>query len=112
MVITPNYSALLILACLADADMHGYAVTKEVAARTTDTIRLRPTTVYRLIAQLADAGLIEPVRQRARLLDDPRRRTFKVTNAGRRLLAGEMRRLDRVRRAVRPARPRSLRRPI
>src|SRR3954466_560811 len=104
MVVTPNYSALLILASLADGEAHGYGVRRDVESRTGGAVRLRATTVYRLLAVLSDDGLIEAGRARAASrLDDSRRRYFRIPNRGRRILAGEMRKLARVRRAVRPA---------
>src|SRR4051812_27967187 len=107
MVVRPNYSALLILASLADGEAHGYAVRRDVTTRTRGAVRVGATTVYRLLTLLRDAGLIEAWRARpASRLDDARRRYFRITNRGRRILAGEMRRLARVHRAVRPARRR------
>jgi len=101
---TPNHNALLILASLADADRHGYAIKKDVAERTGGDVRLGSTTLYRLLGQLLDDGLIEEARTRpAPQLDDERRRYFHLTAAGRRALAAEMRILERVLLAVRPA---------
>jgi DNA-binding PadR family transcriptional regulator len=105
MVINPNYTALLILASLADGDGHGYGIGRDVSARTHGAVAPHGTTLYRSLERLRSAGLIERTRARPALrLDDPRRLYFRVTNAGRRVLAGEMRRLERVRRALRPAR--------
>ena len=101
---TPAYNALLILASLADADRHGYAIRKDVAARSGGEVRLGSTTLYRLLGQLLDDGLIEEARSRpAPALDDERRRYFRLTAAGRRALAAELRRLERVVLAVKPA---------
>jgi DNA-binding PadR family transcriptional regulator len=101
---TPSYSALLILASLADADRHGYAIRKDVAARSAGEVRLGSTTLYRVLGQLLDEGLIEEARSRpAPELDDERRRYFHLTAAGRRALGAEMRRLERVMLAVKPA---------
>ena len=104
MAVKPNHSALLILASLADADRHGYAIKKDVAERTAGEVRLGSTTLYRLLGQLLDDGLIEEARTRpAPQLDDERRRYFHITPAGKRALAAEMRILERVLHAVRPA---------
>jgi DNA-binding PadR family transcriptional regulator len=101
---TPNHSALLILASLADADRHGYAIKKDITERTGGEVRLGSTTLYRLLGQLLDDGLIEEARTRpAPQLDDERRRYFHLTAAGRRALGAEMRSLERVLLAVRPA---------
>ena len=104
MAVTPNHSALLILASLADADRHGYAIKKDVVDRTGGEVRLGSTTLYRLLGQLLDTGLIEEAKTRpAPQLDDERRRYFHITAAGRRALAAELRILERVLTAVRPA---------
>ena len=101
---TPNHNALLILASLADADRHGYAIKKDISERTGGEVRLGSTTLYRLLGQLLDDGLIEEARTRpAPQLDDERRRYFHLTASGRRALAAEMRILERVLVAVRPA---------
>jgi DNA-binding PadR family transcriptional regulator len=101
---SPSYNALLILASLAEADRHGYAIKKDVADRSGGDVRLGSTTLYRLLGQLLDEGLIEEARTRpAPQLDDERRRYFHLTGAGKRALAAEMRRLERVLTAVRPA---------
>jgi DNA-binding PadR family transcriptional regulator len=100
----PNHNALLILASLADADRHGYAIKKDVAERTGGEVRLGSTTLYRLLGQLLDTGLIEEAKTRpAPQLDDERRRYFHITPSGRRGLAAELRLLERVLTAVRPA---------
>ncbi len=97
-------SVLLILASLADADRHGYSIRKDVAARSGGLVRLGSTTLYRLLGQLLDDGLIKEARSRpAPQLDDERRRYFHLTPAGRRGLSAEVRRLERVLLAVKPA---------
>ena len=89
--------AVLILASLAESARHGYAIKKDVAERTGDEVRLGSTTLYRLLGQLLDDGLIEEQRTRpAPALDDERRRYYAITAAGRRALSGELRRLERV----------------
>ena len=103
-VSTTTYNALLILASLADGDRHGYAIKKDVAERSGGEVKLGSTTLYRLLGQLLDRGLIEDARTRpAPQLDDERRRYFHITAAGRRELVSELRRLERVLLAVRPA---------
>jgi DNA-binding PadR family transcriptional regulator len=98
------YNALLILASLADADRHGYAIKKDIVERSGGQTTLGSTTLYRLLGQLLDRGLIEEAKSRpAPQLDDERRRYFHITAAGRRELASETRRLERVLLAARPA---------
>lgn len=101
---SPSYNALLILASLADGDRHGYAIKKDIAERSGGHVRLGSTTLYRLLGQLLDDGLIEESNSRPpSQLDDERRRYFRITSPGRQALASEARLLERVLMAVRPA---------
>ena len=96
--------SILVLASLADGDRHGYAIKKDIAQRTGGDVRLGSTTLYRLLGRLLDEGLIEEAATRpAAHLDDERRRYYRITAAGRRALAAELKRLDRLVLAVRPA---------
>ena len=96
--------SLLILASLAEGERHGYAIKKDVAARTGGEVRLGSTTLYRLLGQLLDDGLIEESDERpAAHLDDERRRYYRITAAGKRSLAAELRRLERLVLAARPS---------
>ena len=96
--------SILVLASLADGDRHGYAIKKDIVQRTGGEVRLGSTTLYRLLGRLLDEGLIEEAATRpAAHLDDERRRYYRITAAGRRALAAELKRLDRLVLAVRPA---------
>ena len=98
---TPSQHALLILASLTEADRHGYAIKKDVLRRSQNDVRLGSTTLYRLLGQLLDDGLITERPSAAD--DDPRRRCYRITPAGRRALASELARLERILLAARPA---------
>jgi DNA-binding PadR family transcriptional regulator len=96
-------NAVLILATLADGYRHGYAIRRDVEARTEGEVRLGVTTLYRLLRQLLTAGLVEEsTRRPAPQFDDERRRYFSITPAGRRALRMELRRFERVLAAARP----------
>jgi len=100
---SPSHHATLILSSLADESRHGYAIKKDVAGRTDGVVRLGSTTLYRVLGQLLDAGLIAEEHHRpAPPLDDERRRYYRITPAGRRALSDELRRLERVLAAARP----------
>lgn len=108
MGIRPSYAPLLILASLAEGDKHGYAIRRDVIERTAGDVRLGSTTLYRLLRELGEDGYLAAARARpARYLDDERRRYFRITPAGRRALASELRRLVRVLMAAKPIVPRS-----
>lgn len=102
MGIETSQSALLILSSLAEAERHGYAIKKDVARRTGGEVRLRSTSLYRLLAQLLDDGLIEE-RPSGDALDDQRRRPYRITPAGKRALTSGLARLERVLQAAQPA---------
>ncbi|MGE0443437.1 MAG: PadR family transcriptional regulator [Gemmatimonadales bacterium] len=92
-----------ILLALADGDRHGYGIIQDVEAGTGGAIRLGPGTLYGALKRLVRAGLVrETARRPARDQDDERRRYYALTEAGRRLLSTESRRLaDAVGRARR-----------
>jgi DNA-binding PadR family transcriptional regulator len=79
---------LLVLASLADAPKHGYAITQDVAAQT--GVRLGPGTLYGAISRLEERGLIEA------LPPENRRRPYRLTGAGERVLADTARQLRQV----------------
>ena len=96
-------NAMLILSSLAEGDRHGYAIRKDIERRTGDDVKLGVTTLYRLLKQLLDGGLVEESEHRpAPALDDERRRYYRITSAGKRALSAEIRRMERVLAAARP----------
>ena len=80
-------------------------IKKDIVQRSSGDVRLGSTTLYRLLGRLLDEGLIEESASRpVAHLDDERRRYYRITGAGRRALAAELKRLDRLVLAVRRAR--------
>ena len=84
-----------ILLSLADQEQHGYGIMQEVLERTGDKVRLWPTMLYGTLKRLIEAELIEASEARpdARS-DDQRRRYYRLTRLGRRVLAAESERLE------------------
>jgi DNA-binding PadR family transcriptional regulator len=83
-----------ILLSLAGEDQHGYGIMQEVLDRTGGKVRLWPATLYGSLKLLIEAGLIEESDERpARELDDARRRYYRLTRLGRRVLDAESERL-------------------
>ena len=83
-----------ILVTLADGDAHGYAMMQEVARRSSGTVRLGPGTLYGAISRLLEDGLIEESEERPDPgMDDSRRRYYRLTKLGARVLAVETERL-------------------
>ena len=90
-----------ILVSLAGQPMHGYAIRQEVESRTDGHVRLWPTTLYGLLADLTSRGLIEETDGDGGPDDDPRRRYYALTAKGRRFLAAEAARLEGLARLAR-----------
>lgn len=88
-------AALHVLLSLGDGPRHGYAIMQDVAADSGGTIKLGPTTLYRTLRTLHEAGLISemPAEEPAA---DSRRRYYRITDAGRHAAAAQLRRLQSV----------------
>ncbi len=83
-----------ILLALADREMHGYAIMLEVEANTAGQVKMGPGTLYGSIKRLLKAGLIDECEERPDpQMDDQRRRYYRLTGLGRRVLGAEAQRL-------------------
>jgi DNA-binding PadR family transcriptional regulator len=99
----PNWFHVLL--SLAGNDQHGYAIMQEVLERTSGKVRLWPATLYGTLQRLIEAGLIEESKRRpAPDLDDARRRYYRLTKLGRKVLAAESERLEDLVRVIRAKR--------
>jgi DNA-binding PadR family transcriptional regulator len=84
-----------ILLSLADQEQHGYGIMQEVLERTGGKVRLWPATLYGTLKRLIDEDLIgESERRPAPEEDDARRKYYRLTALGRRVLAAESARLE------------------
>jgi DNA-binding PadR family transcriptional regulator len=91
-----------ILLSLAGGEQHGYGIMQEVLERTDGKVRLWPATLYGSIKRLIEADLIEESDERpAPELDDARRRYYRLTAFGKRVLDAECDRLQELVRAIR-----------
>jgi DNA-binding PadR family transcriptional regulator len=91
-----------IMLTLAGREQHGYGIMQEVLNRTTGKVRLWPATLYGSLKRLIDAELIEGSDERpAPELDDARRRYYRLTALGRRVLDAECERLQELVRTIR-----------
>jgi DNA-binding PadR family transcriptional regulator len=91
-----------VLLSLADQEQHGYGIMLEVLERTSGKVRLWPATLYGTLKRLIEADLIEESDRRpAAEIDDARRRYYKLTRLGRRVLAAESQRLEDLVRVIR-----------
>jgi DNA-binding PadR family transcriptional regulator len=93
---------LHVLLSLADQEQHGYGIMREVLDRTAGKVRLWPATLYGTLKRLIDEELIEESGERpAAEFDDARRRYYRLTRLGRRVLAAESQRLEDLVRVIR-----------
>ena len=91
-----------ILLTLADGEAHGYAMMQEVTRRSGGTVRLGPGTLYGAISRLLQDGIIEESEERPDPhMDDTRRRYYRLSNLGGRVLAAETERLAELVKAAR-----------
>ena len=95
-----------ILLALAAGEMHGYAIMREVVILSDGRMSIGPGTLYGSIKKMVSTGLIEESARRPDpALDDERRRYYRITDLGRKVVAAEAERLSGL---VREARARRL----
>ena len=91
-----------ILVALADGEAHGYAIMQKVSEKSMGTVRLGAGTLYGAISRLLQDKLVEESEERPDAeLDDARRRYYRLTDFGARVLAGETKRMADLVRAAR-----------
>jgi len=96
-----------IMLSLAGGEQHGYGIMQEVLDRTSGKVRLWPATLYGSIKRLIEAELIEECDKRpSPEFDDARRRYYRLTPLGRRVLDAECDRLQELVRTIRVRRGR------
>ena len=83
-------AVLAILLSLAEGEKHGYAMMKDVRSPRGGGIAMGPGTLYGSIDRMIRDGLAEESNKQ----DDERRRYYRLTARGRKVLAGELERLD------------------
>lgn len=82
-----------ILVALAGDDLHGYGIIQEIARQSGGRYRLGPGTLYDNLQRLMLKGLIAETGHRSGT-DDPRRRYYRLTALGSRVLSAEVERLE------------------
>lgn len=83
-----------ILLTLAERERHGYSIMRAVAADTHNALQLGPGTLYGCLKRMLAARLIAESDERPDPeLDDERRRYYRVTDLGLRVLRAEVARL-------------------
>lgn len=83
-----------ILLALAAEAMHGYGIMQEVARQSEGRYKLGPGTLYDNLQRLLNQDLVEEISQGGDR--DARRRYYRLTSLGARVLSAEIERLDGV----------------
>jgi DNA-binding PadR family transcriptional regulator len=76
-----------LLLALCEGPRHGYGLMKDVEQHSNGSVRLEIGSLYRLLGRLLESGLIEEADE------DERRRYYRISKAGRRVLKAEAERL-------------------
>jgi DNA-binding PadR family transcriptional regulator len=84
-----------ILLALSEGERHGYALKREILRRTDGKLNLGSGALYGSIRRLIEQGLIEESDERPDFhLDDERRRYYRITSLGLRVVRAETIRLQ------------------
>jgi DNA-binding PadR family transcriptional regulator len=90
-------AVLHIMLALVDSERHGYGIMQEIAQRTGGTVHMGPGTLYGSIKRMMADGLVEESSERPDpALDDERRRYYRLTAFGQRVIRAEVRRLEQI----------------
>src|SRR5271156_5783366 len=83
-----------ILLALTGEERHGYGIMQDVARQTNDALQLGPGTLYGCLKRMLAAGMVEESGARPDpALDDERRRYYRMTPLGHRVVRAEAQRL-------------------
>ncbi len=97
----PTAPIFYVLLSLATRERHGYDIMNQTWADSNETVKLGPGSLYGAIKQMIENDLIEESDERPdALLDDQRRRYYRLTNQGKAMLQAE---LDRMQTAIKVA---------
>lgn len=96
--------AMLILTAVAAGPLHGYAIMRDVEARSDGQVILQTGALYRTLRRMLAGRLIQECPRPADAdRDDERRRYYEPTALGRTVLEAEVERMARLVRAARLA---------
>jgi len=83
-----------ILVALSDEERHGYGIMQDVARQTDNALQLGPGTLYGCLKRMLAAGMVEESEVRPDpVIDDERRRYYRMTPLGQRVVRAEAQRL-------------------
>jgi DNA-binding PadR family transcriptional regulator len=87
-------SVFHILVALSEGERHGYGIMRQVSVDTGGSLQLGPGTLYGCLQRMLTAGLVEESEWRPDpQLDDERRRYYRISPFGARVVRAEARRL-------------------
>ena len=90
-------AVLHILLALADGERHGYGIMQEVTRRAGGRVKMGPGTLYGSLKRMLADGLIEEAGERPDpVLDDERRRYYRLAGFGLRVMQAEVLRLQQI----------------
>ncbi len=90
-------AVLHILLALMDGEKHGYAIMQDVETISEGKIKMGPGTLYGSIKRMLVSNLIQETDERPDpALDDSRRRYYKLTGFGSRVVRAEIDRLTKL----------------
>ncbi len=93
-----------ILLVLLHGERHGYGIMQDAAERSGGAVQLQAGALYRVLKRMLDEGIVtESTRRPAADADDERRRYYRVTALGRRVMAAEAERMASLAAAARTA---------
>lgn len=94
---------LLVLSAFAGGPLHGYGIIKAVEAQSESGTLLDPGNLYRVLRRMRRDGWVEDAPDPESGRDDAdRRRVYRLTPRGRRVLRAEVERLEGLLSRVRP----------
>lgn len=94
-------AAFCILLALKEGEKHGYAILREVAEQSQGAVKLLPGTLYNLLKRMLDDGWIEELDRPSAPKEDERRRYYRLTGIGEKVVGLEAERLAGLVRAAR-----------
>jgi DNA-binding PadR family transcriptional regulator len=82
-----------VLLALADGERHGYTIMQEVVENTAGRVKMGPGTLYGTLKRLLGVGLVEESDERPDPeMDDERRRYYRLTDLGQKVVKAEAQR--------------------
>ena len=90
-------AGFFVLFALTNGEKHGYWMMQEIAELSGGKMRMGPATLYTNVQRFVEQEFIEEIESHA----SDRRRTYRLSPSGRRLLQAELRRQEEVLRIAR-----------